>query len=188
MTSSMQELLSLVPPPEEPKDAKGDWNKVEGDLGLGLPEDYKQFITHYGRGTLCNLFWFASPFNCVDPTICVGPKAGRPVSAREYWTFWAGIYNDWGKTERNIPFPVYPTTPGLFPWGIYGDTDVLSWYTLGEPQQWEILYLDRQSRFLELKGLGFLGFLLAALKGTVPLPDDAFGKDMLDQPRVYTPH
>src|SRR5262249_10794441 len=116
MTSSIQELLSLVPPAPEPKDAKGDWNKVEGDLGLALPEDYKQFITHYGRGTLCNLFWFASPFNCVDP------PTRRPVSAREYWTSWAGIYNDWGKTKRDIPFPVYPTIPGLFPWGIYGDT------------------------------------------------------------------
>lgn len=177
----MQELLSLVATPQAPKDANADWNKVEGDLGLRLPEDYKHFITHYGRGTLCNVLWFASPFNCLDP------PTRRAVSAREYWTSWAGIYNDWGRTKREVTRPVYPEIPGLFPFGIYGDTDVLSWYTVGEPQQWEVLYFDRQGRFLEVKGLGFLDFVLAALNGSVPLPDDVFGKDMLDQPRIYTP-
>ena len=41
MNSLITKLLSHISPPSRPLNADGDWNEIEGDLGLTLPEDYK---------------------------------------------------------------------------------------------------------------------------------------------------
>jgi hypothetical protein len=63
MHPAVEELRRLVPPPETPNGADGDWGACERDLGLRLPADYKEFISTYGSGTLCRLFEIPSPFS-----------------------------------------------------------------------------------------------------------------------------
>lgn len=43
-------LTAILPPPDEPRFAGGDWKKIEKDLGVALPLDHKQFI-HCRRPT-----------------------------------------------------------------------------------------------------------------------------------------
>jgi hypothetical protein len=62
MDSYLREFIQLVPPPSEPQNANGNWKQLESDLGLTFPDDYKQYITAYGGGTLCALFEIGSPF------------------------------------------------------------------------------------------------------------------------------
>jgi hypothetical protein len=178
MPSAFDILRHLVPPPTRPVDAEGDWIACEVELGLQLPLDYKNYISTYGRG-YCSAFDIPSPFTKVRPW------KTAPKSPREWWVEWVGIYDDWGKTPRKIPYPVYPDVPGLLPWAIYGDVDVLSWYTRGAPGQWPLVYLGREEGFLEIPRMGFTDFLVAALEGTAPLPASVLAPDL---PRVFTPY
>jgi hypothetical protein len=178
MHPTIEELRRLVPPPAAPNGAAGDWAACEQELQLRLPEDYKEFISTYGSGTLCGLFEISSPFS--------SPLLWK-TNVRDWWMRWAGIYDCWGEVPRVLPYPRYPAVPGLLPWATYGDVDVLSWYTLGEPQQWCVVYDDWEEGFIEVPGLGFAGFLVAALRGTVPLPERIFGKHVLGEPRGYEP-
>jgi hypothetical protein len=178
MHPAVEKLRRLVPPPVGPIGADGDWAACEREMGLRLPEDYKEFISAYGGGTLCRLFEISSPFS--------SPLLWR-TGVRDWWVRWAEIYDCFGEVPRALPYPRYPAIPGLLPWGTYGTADVLSWYTAGSPDQWRVVYDDREEGFVEVPGLSFAGFLVAALKGTVPLPERVFGKHAMDEPRVYEP-
>lgn len=178
MHPAIEELRRMIPPPTVPKGADGDWATCERDLGLHLPEDYKEFISIYGSGVLCHLFAISSPFS--SPLLW---KTG----VRDWWIRWAGIYDCWGEVERQLPYSRYPAVPGLLPWGTVGDVDILSWHTEGEPHQWYVIYDDQHEGFIEVPGLGFAEFLVTALKGTSPLTESVFGKELLDRPFEYNP-
>jgi hypothetical protein len=168
----------MVPPPAAPNGADGDWNACERELGLRLPADYKEFISAYGGGRLCGLFEIASPFS--------SPRSWK-TNVKDWWVKWAGIYDCWGDVERRLPYPRYPSVPGLLPSATYGDVNVLSWYTAGEPDQWYVVYDDHAEGFVEVPGIGFAGFLVAALQGTVALPEQIFDKEVMRHPKVYNP-
>ena len=87
--SSIADLIRLVPPPSVPVAANGDWPKLERELGLPIPQDYKDFIANYGTGAFCNYLVIPSPFAFKVPPSneIVSPKVG--------WTWWSGIYSDW---------------------------------------------------------------------------------------------
>jgi hypothetical protein len=179
MDPCLQELLQLVTPPSEPQNAKGDWKRLESDLGLTLPSDYKQYIEEYGGGVLCTLFEIQSPF---------GLEAHYKSSIKDAWRSWAGIYHGWGDVpESELPFPIYPKVPGLLPWGTYGDVDVLGWLTDPDTSQWHIVYQDQHEGFFELPYSGFVRFLVSALKGETPLPDRAMGEHIMKAPRTFVP-
>lgn len=179
MDPYLQELLRLVPSPSEPKNAKGDWKELENDLGLTLPSDYKDFIEQYGSGTLCSLIAIRSPF---------GLEAHYKKSIKDAWSSWAGIFHGWGDVpESELPFPVYPRVPGLLPWGTYGDVDVIGWLTDPDPGRWYVVYQDHYDGFIELRGFGFVRFLVSALKGEPPLPANVVSDDVLTEPRIFVP-
>jgi hypothetical protein len=159
MHPAFAELRRLVPPPDEAHNAIGDWAACERELGHPLPDDYKEFISAYGSGILCALFDIPSPFSLT--------QLGK-VAPREWWVQWAGIYDASGETPTELPYPAYPSIPGLLPWGLYGDVNVLSWYTGGDPSRWHVVYQHREDGFFEVPGMGFAAFLVAALNGTVP--------------------
>jgi SMI1-KNR4 cell-wall len=60
---SIEKLIVLVPPPENPVDngTPEMWGEVEQSLGFALPEDYKQLINTYGAG------WFAGWIHINSP-------------------------------------------------------------------------------------------------------------------------
>lgn len=179
MDQYIQELLQLVPPPSDAQDAHGDWKRLESDLGLSLPADYKHYIEEYGSGTLCTLFEIGSPF---------GLESHYKKSVKDAWHSWAGIYHSWGDvSESELPFPIYPSVPGLLPWGTYGDVDVIGWLTDPDPSLWYIVYKDQYEGFFELRDFGFSKFLVSALKGDSPLPDSVMSKQIVNARRTFVP-
>jgi hypothetical protein len=175
---SIADLIRVVPPPKMPLAASGDWSEVEREMGLVFPNDYKEFIANYGAGAFCSYLLIHSPFLFKVPpwTEIVSPKVG--------WTWWSGIYSDWDPSSPKLKFGVYPEVPGLLPCGLYGDIDVLGWLTDEQPDKWYVVYFSRQGLF-ELKGIGFLDFLLGSLEGKIPLPASVFGKEIQKAPRIY---
>ena len=168
----IDELQSLVPPPSQPKAAEGDWKALESELGVRFPDDYKSYIQTYGSGTLCTYFYIVSPFELLDP-----PRA--------YWANWASFYKDMAELGEVIPYPFYPSVPGLFPIGTYGDVDILNWLTAGEPENWSFVYYDRTEGFFDLGNIGFVQFLVSVLRGESGLPTAALGTHVLSKPFVF---
>jgi hypothetical protein len=77
MHPAVAELRRLVPPPAHPDGADGDWAACERELQLRLPEDYKEFISAYGSGTICGFFRNLEPLRLPakmenDPARVVG--------------------------------------------------------------------------------------------------------------------
>jgi hypothetical protein len=82
MHAAVEELHRLVPPPDQPIGAVGDWEACEQELQVQLPEDCKTFIESYGGGTLCSLFAISSRYS--------SPQLWK-VSVRDWWAQGAGI-------------------------------------------------------------------------------------------------
>jgi len=64
MKHTIQELLKIAPAPTNPV-ANGNvsqWQQVENDLSLVLPEDYKLIVNFYGVGSFRNTVFLISPF------------------------------------------------------------------------------------------------------------------------------
>ena len=66
MTTWLDKLTRIVPPPETPSMATGDWNEVESMLGTQLPRDYKDFIHLYGSGDFNRAVWVYNALDFVE--------------------------------------------------------------------------------------------------------------------------
>lgn len=179
MSPLIGKLLALVPPPARRKNALGDWKEIEREFGLELPQDYKEFIEHYGSGVLCASIRIWSPFEFLKHPKHKGPRRG--------WIHLTGIYTDWQGKPVGLPYPVFPEISGLLPWGVYADVDALAWYTKGEPKEWYTILHSLETEFIELKGIGFADFLLAAIEGKLSLPSDLLLQHVAEAPRTFEP-
>jgi hypothetical protein len=103
---SLDKLLEVLPPPRQPLDAHGNWDAVETAIGLRLPSDYKAFIAAYGSGAINN---------CLD----IGNPLGQGIDVGRWWTNWAQFYPDTAEYV-NTPYPVFPQSGGLLPFGTLG--------------------------------------------------------------------
>ena len=180
MNPFLQELCFLVPPPLDPRNATGDWAALEAEMGLVFPDDYKQFIGAYGTGTMCSLFEIDSPFRLSEI---------YQMPAKEAWITRTGIYHELDRFSDSFsPYSIYPKNSGLLPCATYGTTDIIGWLMNLDPNLWYIVYRDRENGYFELPGMGFVEFLVAAIKGETPLPETYLSKAILKQPRVFEPY
>jgi hypothetical protein len=152
---SLDELLTVLPPPRRPLHNQGDWAAVEAAIGLRLPPDYKAFVASYGSGTINSCLEVVSPF-------------GMKEDVRNWWVNWAAFYDCVAEYEP-LPYPIYPQPDGLLPFGTLGDVDILNWRTVGEPEQWPFVYYNREDGFFEVKGLTAVEFVLEAVTQRSPL-------------------
>jgi hypothetical protein len=155
LMKALDKLLKVLPPPKRPLHNQGDWAAVEAAVGLRLPPDYKEFIAAYGRGTISNCLEIESPF-------------GLKPDIRQWWTDWAAFYDCVAEYEP-LPYPIYPQSGGLLPFGTLGDVDILNWRTDGKPEQWPFVYYDRTEGFFEIKRLTAVEFVLEAVTRRSPL-------------------
>lgn len=162
MTDALSRLRELVSPPEEPQYNVGDWEAVEHDLGLKLPADYKQLIEAYGQGEFrghkyCAGLFIASYLGPLTPL----ERASTMAIAFEAL-----------KQHTPLPYATYPERSGLLGFGSYGGEDAIAWVTLGEPDDWPIVYSDLETGFSEFKGVGLLKFVIDVLEETSPLQSE----------------
>lgn len=62
MTTALQLLNKIAPPPNVPNEAQGDWQQIERTLGLTLPNDYKTLIFNMALDVFLIFFIHLIPF------------------------------------------------------------------------------------------------------------------------------
>jgi hypothetical protein len=167
-------LTRVIRPPAPSAERPDDeaWQSVESKLGTKLPVDYKEFITRYGTGAVDNFLWVFNPFshnrylNLLD--------AGKAqLDALRHLRY-----------ER-VPYPLYPDTNGILPWGITDNGDVLYWLCKGDASNWLIVVNEsRGPRWREFQ-LSTCEFLVALV--TRELVVDVFPDDFPSESPEFVP-
>jgi hypothetical protein len=127
----MLKLRNILSPPLVPVE-KGDrnsWPSIEQTLGIGLPLDYKLYIETYGSGCLDGFIWVLNPFSS-NPNLNL--LHGRESALRALQVLRE-------QKAYELPYPLFPETGGILPWGLTDNGDVLYWLTKGEPGEWTVV-------------------------------------------------
>ena len=167
--SAIQELQKLLPPPKHPKNNSGDWAAAEANLGLRLPEDFRQFTSLYGMVKICNYLCVYNPF----------AFASHFASHRDLMIALNASYGESPHGLERVPFPLYPEKGGLLPVIGTDNSDIISWITEGEPETWNLFawfYPGRETVILETTVSQCLLDLLTLKSPLLPdnIPDDFF--------------
>jgi hypothetical protein len=167
--SAILELQIILPPPSHPHNNSGDWALAERDLGLRLPEDFKQFTSLYGTVKICNYLWVYNPF----------AYASHYRSFRDFMIALNASYEEAPHGREHIPFPVYPESGGLFPVIGTDNSDIISWIPEGEPDTWRLFawfYPGNETVIMESTVTQCLLDLLTLKSPLLPehIPDDFF--------------
>jgi SMI1-KNR4 cell-wall len=176
------QLLSLIPAPEKPTEvgAKRAWATFERTLGVKLPRDYHEFVTHYGSGLLANFIRVFNPYSN-DEYISLIPSINRICAIRRQLK-----ELEW---DEEVPFLIFPESPGIMPCGNDENGNTLYWLTDGEPDEWTIVLGAGRSRNWERFDFDLTSFLCKALTKKIRsriwprgFPDSK--KDMIFEPYV----
>ncbi len=156
--NALDELRRVLPPPEQPACVDTSWSRVEEDLGLPLPPDFKKFVSTYGNGRFGK-----------DEILVAHPLTWSNV--RDAWSQRASHYHAWADAGFDVPYPIFPDFEGLLPCAMISDVNRINWLTRGAPQHWPVVYFDRDYGFFqdELNGLSFVDFFLEIVTGTSEL-------------------
>jgi hypothetical protein len=177
MTPFERLRVELIPP-EIPFAFEGDWHRIEAEIGLALPGDYKAFISKYGSGKICGFVSLFSPF-VNNGNWSLMPYVSETIQAYE-------SYVD-TKVLRAIPYPLYPKRGGLLPFGTTENSSCLNWLTDGPPDEWELVVWDPDSLAFSntcYRSLAeFLADLVQQRCGLIPGDPPL---DWLDPPRSFT--
>jgi len=126
---SISQLKKILPPPESPTEVptRPAWKKIEKEVGVRLPNDYKEYVQAYGTGTICEFLIISNPFSSQEGFALISTLelAIQTLSQLK-------------KTEGDdqVPFDIHPTRPGLLAFGGDENGNGLYWLTDGEPDSW----------------------------------------------------
>ena len=164
---TLQELQTILhfnmEPVERPTDEQ--LARAEEELGLKLPDDYKEFIKYYGRGNVARFIHLHGPssqFMSADLVAMAkidreGYKSGRYISPDDF------------------PYARYPETDGLLPWAYTINNDMLYWLTKGECNSWSVVVYERSSSVFQIFNVGMVAFIGQLILGKIkesPFPDN----------------
>lgn len=122
---AINDLIGLIPPPTEPRDATGDWDAVQASLGVQYPNDFQQMIKQYGTGEFFSGLVVLNPFN----SWCFQEIPKQLKNFR--------IMRD----AMELSWAIHPERRGLFPWGFDTNGNKFCWLTEGKPDQWPVVQL-----------------------------------------------
>ncbi|WP_182884207.1 hypothetical protein [Microbispora sp. H10885] len=166
--AGLAEFAEIIGPSSKPAPSV-DWDRIEGELGLALPSDFKLLCSQYHTLEIDSFLHLR----------IVNPIAYSPRAVREgiLETLAALLPNDDVELEvvddDNIAyeervFAQYPAKGGLLPWGFTWNGDLLTWETVGEPDKWGVFVTDGAYGWRHAEGM--LDFLGKALGGTIRCP------------------
>lgn len=159
-------LMALAPPPAEPIMARGDWGRIEGQIGRSLPADFKALIATYGSGSFGE---FLNPINPLRDGGIGFEWADQHILAHE-----RGLRRD---SPRSYALPIYPEPGGILPWATTDNGDTLFWLTWGDPDGWGVLHQEARGDDRVLYPFRAVEFLARWLAGELcgPLLPDLGG-------------
>jgi hypothetical protein len=130
-------------PQERP--AVADFARVERDLGLVFPLDYKKLVSFYGAGSIEFFFRVFSPV-----------ATGRGRTPRELQeSLEAVVAASGGYRSR------------LFPWGSTANGDDLCWALDGPPDTWHVVVRASRQAWYEEHATGCVEFLTRMCSGSL---------------------
>ncbi|WP_405787155.1 Lsr2 family protein [Streptomyces sp. NBC_00029] len=157
--SDLNALTRLCPPPQPPP-APIDWGRVEAELGMRLPEDYKQLASAYGPGSYGGDH--ISIYHPHGVTLYVNLTGPMPSRIREH------LQRDYDQGT----YPVAYDPQQLFAIGGTESGQKLFWITEpgNAPAAWRIAVSeDKGPRWFTYDGT-LTAFLVAVLSGQLDIP------------------
>ena len=171
--SHLKKLWKLLPPPQSPVENKGDWKEAEKEIGTALPEDYKEFISTYGTGSISHEFQIMNPFS-------KNKFFNLAIQHEAIRESWAELHEEF---PRDHPYPPWPNLGGILRWGTTGNGDDIFWLTKEMPNEWSVVVFHHSSaRLIAYQGLGMARFLVELLSHE--LKDNPFHPDAF-KPHIY---
>lgn len=123
--------MKLCPPPAVPLEpgVPDSWQWVEREIGLALPQDYKDLVHTYGTGSFSDFLWLLSPFT-----------ANKNLHLVTYGkSLLDGLLFD-----DKAPSPMYPCA-------VTDNGDEIFWKTVGRASDWTmVLFEPRGDGFREV--------------------------------------
>lgn len=157
MNTELEALLKLSPPRHEaPHHTSAEWLDIEQKLGTKLPNDYRGYIEHYGNSSICDYVVVADPFSTDPAGDLLWVVSHVLETERELYEKHGG---------KGFPFPPFPDSGGLLPWGHTTNGDQLYWRTVGEPNQWTVVVYGSGSGLYEELPYGMVSFILHVFTG-----------------------
>ncbi|MBN69736.1 MULTISPECIES: SMI1/KNR4 family protein [Gimesia] len=161
MTTSLTEIMELLPPPAEPQGLDRSWEEVEKDLGCALPADYKEFIDQYGSGQICE--WI-DVWNLRDKSLFPSPLQEVICGPEGIISFYQKVNEEYNILTAGS-WTMFPEPGGLLPFCTAFEIDYLNWRTAGPADDWDCVYwFFDGNEFIHLEGDSFTDFLLKVLK------------------------
>ncbi|WP_052768619.1 SMI1/KNR4 family protein [Streptomyces humi] len=173
MTIALEELLRLVPPPTDAPRAAVDWERVEDELGVRLPDDYKRLSERYGPGDFDGFMTILHPHSQFWPTRLAG-AAERAAELLEQMP---------ESLRKRVPYDI----DHLLAAGKTDNGDTIYWVTEPDhaPDEWTVTANGaRNTKWSHFEG-GMVEFLVAILSGTTRL--DVFPSDFPSVRPAFAP-
>lgn len=173
--TTIDTLIKVLAPPINPFEAfSGPWEPIEAELGVGLPQDYKDFIRLYGSGYFLQFLGVYVPrsrnphlrLQRVARVVCEGLSSLTPL--------------------EDPPYPYWPARGGLLPFGGTDNGDDLFWLTRGAPDDWKVVVQDRGFDRFETFDCDLSEFIAGLVTGEIQ-PEE-FPEDLLPCDRPFIPH
>ena len=135
-----KKMILVLAPPVEPICSKGAFIDTEQQIGTSLPSDYKEFISHYGLGSIDDFIWILNPFT-------ENKNLNFLIKKEE-------ILNSYKLLKKEFPndyiHEIYPNDNGLLPFGLTDNGDELFWLVRGEPDNWKVVvYRTRSEEYIK---------------------------------------
>lgn len=125
---SIEHLQKIVPPPDNPKEIPNDqqWDAVESKTTI-LPDDYREFISKYGSGSLDSFIWIFNP-GSMNPNLNLSQQIDKQLE----------VLREVNNSRIEPKIVLFPDRFGVLPFGITDNGDVLLWETIGEANNWTV--------------------------------------------------
>lgn len=117
------------------------WERVERELGLVLPTDYKEFVYWFGPGNFDDFLFVAVP-GIANPHLELAHWADNRRESHRY------LIEEERIVEEGLaqwPYPLYPAPGSLLSWGVTANGDSMHWDTSGDPDDWTVVVEDNGS-------------------------------------------
>jgi hypothetical protein len=173
---TIDRLKLLMPPPPEPlyPGSRKEWSAFQKKIRLRFPEDYFTLVNAYGSGRfLAGEFKVANPFDPDD----------ERFADRELRT----LRENKANAPYAVPYPLYPESGGLYPFGIDGNGNTFLWLTEGGPDEWAIACFNSED-YSEVVKLALIEFLVLLATNQLKINRRKFwGSDVSEELLEFRP-
>lgn len=162
----MTEIQKTLAVPASPIGTEGEWEAIETALCIELPEDYKQFISQYGTGTIGYVF---EVLNLLENTDVIWNEIKFVRDQNEaVFAEAKNVAELMGRKPRDVtkplPFQFFPEKGGLLPWARASDGWTFWWFTNGRPCDWKIVStFNATEDYKVFNSISTVDFLVALL-------------------------